>query len=143
MHIGIMSSIAVLLHNMIEGMAVYSLTIESVRVGLLVALGVGLHNIPMGMIIAATLEHEPKKVRWSILSVAVVSTFIGGLLMFALSSLMTDFVIGLLISLTLGMLLYIIVFELIPHLLHGQNKVRSLLFALAGVCLILISSLFE
>ena len=60
-HIGIVSLVAIVLHNIIEGMAVYSLTIESVKMGVLVALGVGLHNIPMGMVIATTMEHEPKK----------------------------------------------------------------------------------
>ncbi len=142
-HIGIMSSIAVLLHNMIEGMAVYNLAMESTRLGLLVALGVGLHNIPMGMIIAATMEHEPKRIRYTVLGIAAVSTFIGGLLMYVLSAALSSFVIGVLIALTLGMLVYIIVFELVPHLMHGPNKGLSVLCMLAGMALIVISALFE
>lgn len=143
MHIGIMSSIAVLLHNMIEGMAVYSLTMESTRVGALVALGVGLHNIPMGMILAATLEHEPKKIRYTLLGAAVFSTFIGGLLMYFLSAALSEFFIGILIALTLGMLCYIIFFELIPHLMHNTNKKMSLLFVAVGMILIVISGFLE
>ena len=63
LHIGIVSTIAIVLHNIIEGMAVYSITTESVKVGLLMALGVGLHNIPMGMVIYSTLKKEDKKKR--------------------------------------------------------------------------------
>ena len=59
-HIGIISLVAIVLHNIIEGMAVYSLASESIRTGMLIALGVGLHNIPMGMILSSTLEHEKK-----------------------------------------------------------------------------------
>ncbi len=143
MHIGIMSSVAVLLHNMIEGMAVYSLAMESTRMGLLVALGVGLHNIPMGMIITATLEHEPRRFRWTVLAVAAVSTFLGGLVMHLLSFAVSPFLLGVLIALTLGMLLYIIIFELVPHLLHSPNKKLSIICALAGMALILVSTLFE
>ena len=143
MHIGIMSSVAVLLHNLIEGMAVYSIAMESTRMGLLVGLGVGLHNIPMGMMIAATLEHEPKRIRYSLLGVASVSTLLGGLLMYFLSHSITDFVVGILVALTLGMLVYIIVFELVPHLMHGHNKKLSVIFVAAGMLLILLSSLFE
>lgn len=42
-HIGIVSTIAIVIHNVIEGMAVYSMVEESIRVGLLMALGVGIH----------------------------------------------------------------------------------------------------
>ncbi len=143
MHIGIMSSIAVLLHNMIEGMAVYGLAMESTRMGLLVALGVGLHNIPMGMIITPTLEHEPRRFRWTVLAIAAVSTFLGGLIMHLVSFAISPFLLGVLIALTLGMLIYIIGFELVPHLLHSSNKKLSVLCALAGVILILLSTLFE
>lgn len=142
-HIGIVSLVAIVLHNIIEGMAVYSISIDSFKTALFVAIGVGLHNIPMGMIITSTMEHEPKLYRIISLLFASLSTFIGGLLMFFISSLITDFVIGILICITLGMILYIIIFELIPHVLHGSNKKLSLIGIIFGVGIILISSLFE
>ena len=57
-HIGIISSIAVILHNVIEGMAVYSIAAESLSSGVMMAIAVGLHNIPMGMVIYSTLRQE-------------------------------------------------------------------------------------
>ncbi len=142
-HIGIISLVAIVLHNIIEGMAVYSLCSESLKTGALVALGVGLHNIPMGMIITSTLESESKKHKIIAFSMAVFSTFIGGLIMLLLSNIVTDVVIGILISITLGMILYIVLFELIPHVLHGEHKKQSLLGVIIGILIIVISSMFE
>lgn len=142
-HIGIVSSIAIILHNIIEGMAVYSMTIESSKLGILVALGVGLHNIPMGMIIYSTLEKERNSKKITLLTLAMLSTFFGGVLMALISSLLNEFVIGILICITLGMLIYIIIFELIPHLLHSKNKVLSIVGIVIGIAIILISSILE
>lgn len=142
-HIGIVSLIAIVLHNIIEGMAVYSISIDSFKTAMFVALGVGLHNIPMGMIISSTMEHEPKRYKIIALLLATFSTFIGGLIMSFISSIISDFAIGVLICITLGMILYIVIFELIPHILHGNNKKLSLIGIVFGVAIVLISSLFE
>ena len=143
LHIGIVSTIAIVLHNIIEGMAVYSITTESVKVGLLMALGVGLHNSPMGMVIYSTLKKEDKKKRILMILLSTISTFIGGLLMALISSLISDFVIGILLCLTLGMIIYIVFFELLPHVLHSKNKVLSIIGILIGILIIIISSMFE
>lgn len=143
LHIGIVSLVAIVLHNIIEGMAVYSLSVENIRTGLLVALGVGLHNIPMGMVISSTLESEPKRRKILYIALASLSTFFGGLIMLLVHSLINDFVIGLLICITLGMILYIILFELIPHILHSDNKKLAMIGILLGIVIIIITTLFE
>ncbi len=139
-HIGVISAIAVTLHNIIEGMAVYSLSEQSVRVGLLVALGVGLHNIPMGMIIHSTLRAAKRSHKIAMIAAASLSTFAGGILMWLLWGFITEYITGILISVTLGMVLYIVVFELIPMLLHVRNWRVAVPGALTGVCIILIST---
>ena len=73
----------------------------------------------------------------------MLSTFIGGLLMLLISNLLNEFVMGILICITLGMLLYIIIFELIPHILHSKNKLLSIIGIVIGVLVILISSMLE
>lgn len=143
LHIGIVSLVAIVLHNVIEGMAVYNIANESFKSGLLIALGVGLHNIPMGMIVASTLEHESNMYKLIALLFASLSTFFGGLIMFLISSMVSEFIIGILICVTLGMILYIVLFELIPHILHGQNKKLSIIGILIGVLVIVCSSFFE
>lgn len=142
-HIGIVSTVAIVLHNIIEGMAIYSIVSESSKIGFLVALGVGLHNIPMGMIISSTMQNDNKRKKFVLLSLACLSTFVGGILMSLISSLLNEVVIGTLICITLGMLIYIIIFELIPHILHSKNKVLSLVGIVIGILIIIISRLFE
>ena len=142
-HIGIISLVAISLHNVIEGMAVYSLVSESVKTGLFVALGVGLHNIPMGMVIASTMEHEKMPHKLIAYGVASISTFLGGVLMFFIHPFISGGVIAALLSITLGMIFYIVLFELIPHVFHSENKKISVLGFVIGVVLLLLSTLFE
>lgn len=139
-HIGIVSTIAIVLHNIIEGMAVYSMTGESVRIGAMMALGVGLHNIPMGMMIGSTLQEDKRNRMVTLLTLASISTFLGGILMHFLWASISGMLIGILISLTLGMILYIECFELLPHLWRATNRKRSLIGALAGIVIVTVSS---
>ena len=39
------------MHNFIEGMAIYSSVNSSLELGILISIGVGLHNIPMGWLL--------------------------------------------------------------------------------------------
>ena len=142
-HIGIVSSIAIILHNIIEGMAVYNISLDDTKLALLVSIGVGLHNIPMGMIIYSTLEKEKKNKKILLISLVTLSTLIGGILMKFISSIISETLVGILICITVGMLLYIIIFELVPHLLHSKNKIISFIGIIIGIFIIFISSLFE
>ncbi len=141
-HIGIISSVAIILHNVIEGMAVYSISSESLHLGLLVSIGVGLHNVPMGMVIYSTLSREKRGRKIALLLAAALSTFVGGLLMKMMWSMIDDFITGILISLTLGMIVYIVLFELLVHLMHTKNKLLSAAGVAIGVAIILVSGLF-
>ena len=89
------------------------------------------------------LKKEDKKKRILMILLSTISTFIGGLLMALISSLISDFVIGILLCLTLGMIIYIVFFELLPHVLHSKNKILSIIGILIGILIIVISSMFE
>ncbi len=142
-HIGIISAIAIILHNTVEGMTVYSVTLESLRQGTLLSLGVGLHNIPMGMLIYSSLEKERRSKRYLVLFTTSLSTFFGGLLMTLVSPWLNEFIIGLLVSVALGMILYIICFELIPDLLRRKHWGLSALGILCGVLILMAGALLE
>lgn len=141
-HIGLISSIALILHNIIEGMAVYTAVNNSAESGLLISLGVGLHNIPLGMVITSTFykANNNRKKTWSIIILVSLSTFLGGLIMMMLSGiLVNEIVLGILLSITLGMLIYISVFELLPKMLEMKNKKVALVGIITGIVLILIT----
>lgn len=142
-HIGIMASIAIILHNIIEGTAVYSIAADSIHMGIMVALGVGLHNIPMGMMVYSTLSHERRVKKLSMLAAVAFSTLGGGIIMKLLWPVISDFLIGILISLSLGMIIYIVFFELLTNLMHRGRRLLSASGTVIGIALIIISGFFE
>lgn len=143
-HIGIVASIALVLHNIIEGMAFYSSLSSSSHLGILLGIGIGLHNIPMGMVIGTTLYKSNKSIKKTILISFLISlsTFAGGLLIHLFSNNITDYFIGIMLSLTIGMLIYIGIFEIGHHLKH-QNKKNTIIGLIIGILVFILSLLFH
>ena len=143
-HIGIISSIAVIFHNLIEGMSLYLVTSSSLTSGLLLCIGIGLHNIPMGLVIASTLisSNYTKNKALKVSLIVSLSTFLGGFFMFILGG-VNELLEGILLGLTLGMLIYISVFELAHQIYHMKNKKIAFIGTSIGITLLLISVLLE
>ena len=122
-HIGLMSAMAVIIHNIIEGMSLYLVSSTSILSGVLMCLGIGLHNIPMGLVISSTLYNSNynKKDIIKISLVVSLSTFVGGLIMFMVGAVST-IIEGILLGVALGMLIYIAIFELFHQIYHMKNK---------------------
>lgn len=143
-HIGIITSLAIILHNIIEGMAVYSTVISSTSVGVTLMLGIGLHNIPFGIIIASTF-HQSNQNIWKTIAIILLlasSTFIGGLIVFFLNvSQISPLILGTLLSITLGMLIYIAYEELYKKLRQSKNKKVSYIGVGIGAIILVIASL--
>ncbi len=142
-HIGIMATLAIAIHNTVEGMSVYSLASSSVSSGILLALGVALHNIPMGMLIYSTTRAEKRGKKAVIFSVSSFSTFLGGILMMVLESVVSVALVGVLTPVALGMVLYILFWELLGDIIRSDNKRWSLLWIIIGLGLVMLSGLFE
>lgn len=139
-HIGWMSALALVLHNIIEGMALYTALQTNLSMGLLIGIGVGLHNIPMGFIIGSTLKeagYSNSKILLTSLGVSL-STVLGGILAFVFKNMITDYILGIMLAITLGMLIYIVFFELLEHL-HHQRKEDNIIGLLLGAFLFVIS----
>lgn len=141
-HIGIISSVAVIAHNLIEGMSLYLVSSTSLLSGILLCIGIGLHNIPMGLVISSTLTSsnfsKDKALKISLL--VSLSTFVGGVFMFILGG-VNELVEGILLGLTLGMLIYISIFELYHQIYHMKNKKIAITGIVIGIVLLLVSIL--
>lgn len=138
-HIGIMASLALILHNIVEGMTVYTLAAADLQQGIVFAVGIGLHNIPMGMLIYTTIKGQKRGYKTTIISTVILSTFVGGLLMDMISEYMTEQLIGGLLCLATGMIVYIAFVELIPHVLRTKPVSLSAVAACAGFVLVFLS----
>ena len=141
-HIGVVSCIALLLHNILEGMTIYTTTTTDFKMGLLMVIGVGLHNIPMGMVIYSTLSKTKNTRHKKLIYLLLVtfSTLFGGIIMFLASNYITDLFIGILLCITLGMLFYIAIFELLHEILEFKNYRLTLIGILIGIILFSIST---
>ena len=141
-HIGIMSSIGMIAHNIIEGMSLYLVSSTSLISGILLCIGIGLHNIPMGLVISSTLTSSnfSKNKVLKISLIVSIATFIGGILMFMIGG-VSELIEGILLGLTLGMLIYISIFELFHQVYHMKNKKITITGIVIGVVLLVISIL--
>lgn len=141
-HIGIISSVGIISHNLIEGMSLYLVSSTSLISGILLCIGIGLHNIPMGFVISSTLKSS-KYSKDKILKTSLIvslATFIGGLFMFIVGG-VSELIEGILLGLTLGMLIYISIFELFHQIYHMKNKKLAIKGIIIGIVLLLISIL--
>ncbi len=146
LHLGIVSSVAILLHNIIEGMAIYATATQSTSMGMLMGLGVSLHNIPLGMVVASVVDKSNTNFYKKILIITSISisTFIGGLIMYFNNNiLLNQTLLGIILSITQGMLSYIVIFELLPHIKHCPNKKNSITGILLGIIILVISTFFN
>lgn len=144
-HIGLVSSIALVIHNIIEGMALYGTALSSMSLGLMVCIGIGLHNIPMGLVIASTFYKSNKSISKTLFITTIISlsTFLGGVVMLFLNNnIINNFILGVLICITLGMIIYIALFELLPKMLCSKDKKTTILGTSLGILILFISSLF-
>lgn len=141
-HIGLMAAIAIVLHNCIEGMTVYNIALNSISSGISLTLGIGLHNIPMGMLIYAAVKEEHSMKKYAVLFLSVFSTFFGGLLMNGIYHLIPEFPLWTVTGITLGMVLYIVLFELLPAFRRSRRDKTNVVALLIGAAIVLVGMAF-
>lgn len=133
-HISVITIIALTVHNIIENIALYNIS-NNLKAGILMCIGIGLHNIPLGLQIGGSLES--KKVSLSILT---LSGFVGGLIGLLIGSI-SPFFENLILCLTFGMLLYLIIFEFLKEIWSSRKNIYTLYGIIIGVILIIITNL--
>ena len=136
-HIGIISAMAVILHNIVEGMSVYSIAMNSMSDGIIFALG-----IPMGMLIDSTMEERKRSERYVLLASVTLSTLFGGVLMNMIEVHLSEVLTLTMVSIATGMILYIVFSELTPHVFRTREHLReSLTSVVIGFALVWVSTL--
>jgi len=124
-HIGFIMALSLVLHNILEGMSMYLIAKESLSAGILLAVGVGLHNLPLGIEIASNLKNGNENKRLTLLTLItlIFSTFIGAFLLFCFQISVSEFLLFVFITIACGMILYIALFELLREvMMYKKNK---------------------
>lgn len=140
-HIGLISTLALFIHNVIEGTAIYTATLSSISIGLFTSLGVSFHNIPLGIQISSLVKNKKEKL--TLLTILSLSSIFGVIILKLFKITLTSYISGILISITLGMLIYIAFFELLCEIKENMKKQELLIGIITGIVLILVSHLFH
>ncbi len=136
LRVGIVTALAIVLHNLPEGIATFMAGYRQISLGLSVAVAIALHNIPEGISIAVPVYYATgsrrKALRYAFLS--GLSEPLGALLaMLLLRPFLTDAVLGFTFGVVAGIMLYISFDELIPAAYRGGRGTVQLFGVLSGI----------
>lgn len=132
-HISTITIIALLIHNYIEGIALFGVASNDFKNGVVMLLGIGLHNLPFGFQIAPSIKGK----NIGLVILLILSGFFGGVTFYLFGSL-NEVVEGIIISLTLGMLIHILVFELLKEVLTNIRKKETICGIIIGIIILIV-----
>ncbi|CDF11365.1 predicted divalent heavy-metal cations transporter [Mycoplasma sp. CAG:776] len=136
-HIGTLTLISLILHNLLEGFAIAGMTLNDFQMGLMICISVALHNIPLGTTIFSSIDIKKNKLL--VLSLTL-SSFVGGFI-FLLIGEISSLVLAIISIITLGMLIYILIMELLPELIGNIKKKETILGLITGIIIIILAML--
>lgn len=133
--VGLISMIAIILHNIPEGIATFMVSNHDLKLGLSLALAISLHNIPEGISISIPIYYSTKSRGKALLYTFIsgISELFGAVIAYLfLAPYMNNFVMSVLFSLIAGIMLYIPIYELIPTSLSYGCKKTSVWYIVIG-----------
>lgn len=140
--VGIISMLAIIMHNIPEGIATFIATNTDISLGISLTMAIALHNIPEGISIAVPIYYSTKSRGKALLYTLVsgLSEPFGALLAFLfLKPFMNDFIMGILMSLIAGIMTHIAFYELLPTSLKYKNKKLTYIFFVIGLLFMTIN----
>lgn len=142
--IGIISMVAIILHNIPEGIATFITSSNNIKLGITLTIAIALHNIPEGISIAVPIYHSTnskiKALGYALIS--GMSEVIGSVLAYLiLAPFINDHIMAALYAIIAGIMIHISVYELIPGA-YKESTLKSVLkYFILGVFVMIISHL--
>ena len=139
--VGIISMIAIILHNVPEGIVTFISTTKDTSLGISLGIAIAMHNIPEGISISIPIYYATKS-KWK----ALIYTFISGLsetfgaiiTYLFLLPFINEVILGFLFSLIAGIMLYISFVELLPtSVSYKENNITKIFFIIGLVFMLL------
>ncbi len=139
---GVLSAIAIAIHNFPEGLATFTATLRDPSLGIPIAVAIAIHNVPEGIAVSIPLYYSTGSKRkafvYSFLSglAEPVGALVGFLL---LSRFFNDVTFGILFAMVAGIMVYISLDELLPASEeYGEHHI-SLYGLISGMVVMAIS----
>ncbi len=140
--LGILSMLALILHNIPEGIATFMSSYKDMSLGIKLAVAITLHNIPEGITIAVPIYYATKNKKEAILKTLLsgLTEPLGALLAYVfLSRYITDSFIAIVLLLVAGIMITLSIQKLFPEALKYKENKFIILGLGVGVFLILIN----
>lgn len=144
MRMGLMSALAIGIHNFPEGMATFMAALKEPSLGIAIAVAIAIHNIPEGIAVAVPIYfatgNRRKAFFWSFLSglSEPVGALIGYLI---LARFMNDTVFGVLFAMVAGIMVFISLDELLPTAREYGKPHLSIYGLVSGMIVMAVSLL--
>lgn len=114
---GVMTAIAIAIHNFPEGIAIFSSVLKDTALGLSVAISIGIHNIAVGIAVSAPIYYATKNKKKAFLFTILsgLSEPTGALFGYIIfKNFISDTFFGILLAAVSGIMIYISLDELLP-----------------------------
>lgn len=139
--VGIISMIAIIMHNIPEGVATFIACNIDIKLGITLATSIALHNIPEGVIVALPIYYSTNSFKRAFIYtfMAGFSEFAGSLVaLFFLKDYINNFFIGIILSVIAGIMIQVSIYELIPNFIKEKSR-RVVGYFMVGFIIMLIS----
>ncbi len=142
MRMGMMTAIALAIHNFPEGIATFITASDDLALGIPIAIAVAIHNIPEGIAVSIPIYYatgsRKKAFLWSVLS--GLTEPLGAVLAIAiLMPFMNDTIMGCILSSVAGIMVFISIDELIPGAREYGEAHSSIYGVVAGMAIMALS----
>ena len=144
MRMGLITALAITIHNFPEGMATFVSALQGEELALPITMAIAIHNIPEGVAVAVPIYYatrDRKKAFWySLLSglSEPLGAFLGYLL---LRPFMSDTLMGIVFGAIAGVMVYISLDELLPSAEEYGGHHQAMAGLIAGMAVMAISLL--
>jgi len=143
--VGIFSMLAIIVHNIPEGIITFILSSSDIRLGLFMGLSIALHNIPEGISIMVPVYYGSGSYKKAFLFtlIAGISEVVGGVVFYLLfNDYVNDLFLGSIFSFVAGIMIYLSFFELLPKSLEYENRNLTLSSFMIGIIFFFFISIF-
>ena len=124
-----------MLHNIPEGITTFISSHHDLSLGITLSIGIALHNIPEGISIAIPIYYATKNKKKAIFLTFIsgFSELLGAILAYLfLAPYITSFSLGIILSVTAGIMIHISCFELLPTAWKYASPIRIIIAFLFG-----------
>ena len=142
--LGILSSVAIIMHNIPEGIITYITSVKNINLGINIALAIAMHNIPEGITVAVPIYFgtKDKAKAFKVVLISALSEPIGALLAHVLlRQFITDKIIGIILLTVAGIMTYLSVIELLPKALKYKEIKKTIVFFIMGIIIMYLSTI--